>query len=111
MKWNWQKEEWPDFKYQEDKLSELEAKFLHEAGVAFGALKHLSEDEKNRLTVEIISSEAVKTSEIEGEILNRDSVQSSILKNLGLSSDSINAKPEEQGIAEMMVDLYKTYKD
>ena len=53
--------------------------------------------------------EALKTSEIEGEFLNRDSIQSSIRRNFGLETDNHKILPAEQGIAEMMVDLYRNY--
>jgi hypothetical protein len=43
-----------------------------------GTVKHLNGDEREQIIVEAISSEAVTTSEIEGEILDRASVQSSI---------------------------------
>jgi Fic family protein len=109
MTWNWQQKNWPVFNYKEDELSDLEAQFLHKAGIMIGTLKHFSDDEKSSLTVEIISDEAVKTSAIEGEFLDRDSVQSSILRNFGLNTSYRNIPPEEQGIAEMMVSLYKTY--
>jgi Fic family protein len=57
-----------------------------------------------------MSGEAVTTSAIEGEVLNRASVQSSILRQLGLASpDKRRVMPAEQGIAEMMVDLYRSY--
>ena len=57
-----------------------------------------------------MSGEAVTTSAIEGEILNRASVQSSILRQLGLASpDKRRVMPAEQGIAEMMVDLYRSF--
>jgi Fic family protein len=109
MTWNWQQKSWPDFSFREDDLSELEAQFLRQTGIMIGALKHFSDDDKNALTIEIITDEAVKTSAIEGEILDRDSVQSSIARNFGLSTLKRNIPPEEKGIAEMMVDLYKTY--
>ncbi|MCK5391717.1 MAG: Fic family protein [Deltaproteobacteria bacterium] len=109
MTWNWQQKNWPVFNYKEDELSDLEAQFLHKAGIMIGTLKHFSDDEKSSLTVEIISDEAVKTSAIEGEFLDRDSIQSSILRNFGLNTAYRNIPPEEQGIAEMMVSLYKTY--
>ncbi len=57
-----------------------------------------------------MSDEALKTSEIEGEILNRDSVQSSIRKHFGLQTDHRKIPPAEQGIAEIMVDLYRNYQ-
>lgn len=51
----------------------------------------------------------MKTSAIEGEMLDRQSVQSSLRRQLGLSPDSYPTKPREQGVAEMMVDVYSTY--
>jgi len=109
MKWNWQLKDWPDFCWDQHALKTQEARFLHQAGVLSGALKHMLDDDKAAFTVELISAEAIKTSEIEGEILNRDSVQSSIRRNFGLDTDNRRIPPAEQGIAEMMVDLYHTY--
>src|SRR5207244_2904910 len=56
-----------------------------------------------------MSTEAVTTSEIEGEVLDRASVQSSIRKQLGLAAESRRERPAEQGIAEMMVDLHRSF--
>lgn len=109
MTWNWQQEEWPAFTYDREALAQYETRFLHEAGVIRGAVKHLTEDNKIRLTVDLISDEAITTSEIEGEILNRDSVQSSMRRNFGLESDHRKIPPAEQGIAAMMIDLYRHY--
>jgi len=53
----------------------------------------------------------MKTSAIEGEILDRRSVQSSLRRHLGLEPDSYPNKPREQGVAEMMVDVYSTYAE
>ena len=57
-------------------MSAAEEQFLLGAGVAIGTVKHLGEDEHNQLLVEVMSGEAVTTSAIEGEVLNRASVQS-----------------------------------
>src|ERR1700687_3962806 len=51
----------------------------------------------------------MRTSEIEGEILDRASVQSSIQRQLGLASDNRRVAPREQGTAELLVDLYRTF--
>ncbi len=109
MKWNWQRKDWPNFKYKTKELKALEEKFLHRSGLLFGAYKHINDEEKDLLKVELISTEALKTSEIEGELLNRESIQSSIRQNLGLAADKRKVPLAEQGIAEMMVDLYKNY--
>ena len=56
-----------------------------------------------------MSTEAVATSEIEGEILDRASVESSLGKQLGLATDQRRVRPAERGIAEMMVDVYRSF--
>jgi Fic family protein len=56
-----------------------------------------------------MSTEAVTTSEIEGQALDRLSVQSSIRRQLGLAADNRRVRPAGQGIAEMMVDLYRSF--
>jgi Fic family protein len=85
--WNWQQDDWPHFRFDPKRLEPLEAAFLRESGVFAGTFRHVREDDVQRLTVEILSEEAIESSEIEGEILNRDSVQSSIRRNLGLADD------------------------
>lgn len=109
MKWNWQQKDWPNFTYNASVFSESENFMNYNAGMLFGAFKHLSDENKNFLKVEIIADEALKTSEIEGEYLNRDSLQSSILSQFGLNTDNRRIKPAEKGISELMVDLYNNY--
>lgn len=107
--WNWQSADWPNFTFDAAALNKLERDFLHQAGTLKGSIKHITEEDQAILTVELMSDEALKTSEIEGHFLNRDSLQSSIRKNLGLESQSRKSTPEEAGISEMMVDLYQHF--
>lgn len=109
MTWNWQQADWPHFTYDEAAIAPLEADFLRESGILIGTFRHLDADEKDLLTVDLMSTEALKTSEIEGEILNRDSLQSSIRRQFGQQTDGRKIPPAEQGIAEMMVNLYRTF--
>lgn len=109
MKWNWQQPDWPNFRYDPSQLKDFEVQFLKKEGMLLGAFQHLSGEDKNTLTIEIISTEALKTSEIEGEYLNRESVQSSVRRQFGLHTESRKILPAEQGIAEMMMDLYRSY--
>src|SRR5882724_12149315 len=103
MRWNWQKRDWPNFSWSGDRLRKAEEHFLVGSGMFAGAIKHLGAEDQEQLTIEAISAEALTTSEIEGEILDRASVQSSIRRQLGLAADKKRARPAEQGIAEMMV--------
>lgn len=111
MRWNWQQPGWPRFVYSSNALEPLEQQFLRRAGEFVGAYKHVGADDRETFKIELISDEAVKTSAIEGEILDRDSVQSSLRAQLGLGPDTRNLKPAERGISRMMLDLFATYAD
>jgi len=110
MKWNWQQADWPNFSYDPTKIEESEKRLLLAAGLLFGAFKHLGDEDKRQLTIELISNEALKTSAIEGEFLDRDSLQSSIRRQFGLVTDNRKVSAAEQGIAEVMVDLYRNFE-
>lgn len=107
MTWNWRHKDWPHFIYNADEFERFEIEFVHRAGIMHGSMKHISEDDKETLTINLISNEALKTSEIEGELLNRNSLQSSIRRHFGLKTDNRRVSPAEQGVSEMLVDLYK----
>ena len=109
MKWNWQLKKWPDFEFTPEVLLPYEKEFLQKAGMLYGSMKHISNESQDELKVMLLSDEALQTSRIEGEFLNRDSLQSSIRKHFGLQSDKKKVSPAEHGISEMMIDLYKNY--
>jgi Fic family protein len=111
MTWNWQGPDWPEFSWSKARLQKAEELFLVGSGVFAGAERHLESTDREQLTVEVMSAEAVTTSEIEGEILDRAIVQSSIRRQLGLDTDRRRLRPAEQGIAEMMVDLYRSFEE
>jgi Fic family protein len=111
MTWNWQQPEWPLFSWSARRLSRAEDRFLLGAGVTLGAVDHLDDTDREHVHLVAMGEEALTTSEIEGESLDRDSVQSSIRRQLGLSADGRRATPAEEGIAAMMVDLYRTWEE
>lgn len=108
MKWNWQLESWPNFTWDSDKLVVYEQSFTENAGIIIGSSQHISQEGKQNLFIDLMCTDALDSSEIEGEHLNRDSVQSSIKKELGLSAEAPRASLAERGIAKMMVNLYQT---
>lgn len=107
MRWNWQQPDWPEFTWTAKRLGRAEEQFLVSGGVILGSIEHLEEPNAQTLIVQTITDEAMTTSEIEGELLDRDSVQSSILSQLGLGADNRRVPPAEQGIAELMVALHR----
>ena len=108
IQWNWQQEDWPNFSYDTEQLTSFELDYIKGSGLSIGVMKHLSSRDQFEITIELLSTEALKSSEIEGEILDRESLQSSIRREFGLGGQKHQANPAETGIAEMMRDLYTT---
>ncbi len=111
MTWTWQQPDWAHFTWNGARFRKAEDRFLVAAGMFAGTFQHLAASDQEQITVEAMSIEALSTSEIEGEILDRASVQSSIRRELGLATDRRRTGPGERGVAEMMVDLYRTFSE
>jgi len=109
MRWNWQQPDWPDFAYDAKRLRSREDQFLKGAGILVGAMSHLDADDRQNLSIELLAQEAVDSSAIEGEILDRASVQSSVAKHLGIATDHRRANAAEAGAAELMANLFRSY--
>lgn len=107
--WNWQQPDWPRFKFDPEVLREQEQGFLISSGVLTGLMHHLHQNDRESVILATLGSEALTTSEIEGEYLNRESVQSSIRRRFGLSTDKKKASPVEEGISDLMVDVYRNF--
>ncbi|MBK9565405.1 MAG: Fic family protein [Saprospiraceae bacterium] len=110
MKWVWELESWPNYEFDLETLKRREEKYLINVGTQVGLLKHVDDSLKDDLKVNLLSEEAYSTSHIEGEILDRQSVISSIKRNLGLKVDHKKSSPAEAGVAELMVDIFKNFK-
>ena len=110
-KWNWQKHDWPNFTYDHEIIANLEDDFLKKSYIALGISKALSDEDKNMLIVDLTTNEAFKTSEIEGDYLDRASLQSSIKHQFGLSVDHHKPRLAEEGIAEIIYKNYQLFND
>ncbi len=63
---NWKQPDWPHFRYDASALAALEQRFLLSSGEVIGAVRHIGPDDRDRLRIELLSDEAIKTSAIEG---------------------------------------------
>lgn len=109
MPWNWTLADWPNFHFDPAALDALDRRFLLSSGEVLGAVRHMGQGDRTQLQIELLGEEALRTSAIEGEMLDRLSVQSSLRRHLGLTPDAYPEKAREQGIAAMMVDVYETW--
>lgn len=109
MQYNWELPDWPDFKFDLSEVAQGISDFLLEAGEVHGMLKSLPEEVNLAFLVESMLSEAIKTSEIEGEFLSREDVMSSIRNNLGLAVPAEPVRDQRsEGMGQLMVGVRKT---
>lgn len=110
-RWTWQQPDWPHFRYDPAPLQGAEARFLKGAGVVIGSIGHLDGDARQGLVVGLMAQDMAESSAIEGELLDRASLQSSIARQLGFAADARRASPAEAGAAELMADLYRRWAE
>lgn len=104
MTYNWQQPDWPNFRYDLTAVEDLLFSFAEKTGHIAGLLQGLPEDIQQETILNLMVSEAVKTSEIEGELVQRSDVMSSIRNNLGLNYAHEEVRDRKaQGVGELMV--------
>ncbi|MEN7974109.1 MAG: Fic family protein [Verrucomicrobiota bacterium] len=104
MKYNWQQSDWPCFRYDLETIDADLFTFSEKTGRLGGLLEALPEELQTESMVDMMVSEAIETSLIEGEYLRREDVMSSVRKNLGLAKDEKQVGDlRAKGIAELMV--------
>ena len=109
-RWNWQQADWTQFTYNPSLLEAHEQRFLQASWELTGVVKHFNQGTHDALLIELMSQEAEESFAIEGEFLNRDSLQSSIRKHMGLPHATTVQHPREHGVAEMMSQVYRDYE-
>jgi len=110
MSYNWQQPDWRNFSYSQKDLEDLLFDFAEKAGHLSGLAKAMSATFQEDALIEILVSEAIKTSEIENEYLSRADVTSSIRNNLGLSAPPEKIKDvRAKGIGKLMTEARRTY--
>jgi Fic family protein len=109
MKWNWQLPSWPKFRFDFDAISQLEKQFLLSVGESVAFLKSITSEDRKQFIIEILSQEGIESSKIEGEILDRESLQSSIKKHFGLKNSFKQRSLKEVGVANLLCDIYETF--
>lgn len=101
----WQNSNWPHFTYDLTQFQTLLQESRYQQGLLDGICKGLSEEHLLEMQSETLALDAVTTSEIEGEILSRDSVRSSIFKKLGISYDTQDRSSiQTDGLIDILLD-------
>lgn len=109
--YNWQHKLWPEFKYNHSILEDALMRFMIKSGELKGIISALPEDIGTETIIQIMVAEAIKTSEIEGEIYNRADVMSSMRKNLGLAVSNETKDKNTIGLSKLLIDVRKSFQE
>lgn len=111
MTYNWQENDWPEFRYDISGAGDALLAFAERTGQASGLLKGLTADAQAEAAIEMMVAEAIKTSAIEGELLSRKDVMSSIRKNLGMDGGAPGGDKRAEGAAALMIDVRNSFTE
>src|SRR5580700_10002560 len=107
----YERKEWPEFTCDQAKLAGLLAGARHGQGRLLGRMEALGFGLREEATLQTLTQDVIKTSEIEGEKLDLQQVRSSIARRLGLDIGSANVHSPRnvEGIVEIMIDATRNY--
>ena len=110
QKWIWEYEEYPNFKYDKDRLSLILRDIAYEQGKLKAFMLLMDQESTKYSLASTLENEIIASCQIEGEILNRQSVRSSIKQKLGLEShEYYNAIRKEDNYVEILIDANTHY--
>ncbi len=102
---------WPGFTWGGDSLGFALAEVRNRQGRLLGRMESLGFELRNEASLTVLTSDVVKTSAIEGEVLNPDEVRSSIARRLGLDNAGLpRAGRDVEGVVEMMLDATQHFE-
>lgn len=104
----WQQSDWPNFKWNNQRVAEVLDSVQERQARLLGMLSVLGFDLQNNTALESMTEDVLRSSEIEGELLNRDSVRSSIARHLGIDIQSSGHSDHyTEGIVQVAIDAIK----
>jgi Fic family protein len=103
--------DWPRFHWKQERLSERLADVRHRQGRLIGRMESLGFQFRTEAVLQTLTEDVLKSSEIEGEVLDRDQVRSSIARRLGIEIGGLTAADRDvEGVVEMMLDATQRYE-
>lgn len=101
----WSQDGWPDFRWDTEALLEPLSQLSQQYGILAGRMSVLGFNEKSRSLLTAMTDELLNSSEIEGVLLNPNSVRSSIARKLGIPDNGLPAEDHYvDGLVDVMLD-------
>ncbi len=106
----WQSESWPELTWDSARLIEPLSCCRLMQGRLLGRLASMNREMKLEACTEMLVEETVHTAHIEGEVLDRSSVRSSVVRHLGLDAAGLpRTEPHVDGLVEVLTDATENY--
>jgi Fic family protein len=103
---------WPKFEWDQGGLAGKLAAVRHRQGRLIGRMQALGFPLREEAVLQTLTEDVIKSSEIEGDILDKDQVRSSIARRLGMEAAALpSADRDVEGVVEMMLDATQNYKE
>src|SRR5687768_15878745 len=103
--------EWPRFQWDKEKLADLLATVRYRQGRLIGHMEALGFALREEAMLQTLTLEVIKSSEIEGELLDKEQVRSSLARRLGIDiAGSVPADRNVEGVVEMMLDATQNFQ-
>ncbi len=110
-KYIYQYKSWPNFTWNEKEVQIILGKLRYLQGKIFGQISALGFSIKEETMLSTLTLDVVKSSEIEGQILNYEQVRSSIARKLGIEyAGMVYPDRHVEGVVEMLLDATQNYK-
>jgi len=110
MTYIWESKKWPKLTWKKGPLLSLISQARKAQGILLARVKGLGFELDGQAQADVLTEEAVKTSSIEGERLNRDTVRSSVARHLGLPTAGLpSATRSVDGLVEVLLDATRNY--
>ena len=101
----WQSDAWPNWRYDLSAIANQLTTVSHAQGLLMGRLADVGMAVRDQAGIATLTDEVVKTSEIEGEVLNADSVRSSVARRLGVDIGAVAQVDRHiDGVVDMVLD-------
>ncbi|MCI5044778.1 MAG: Fic family protein [Aquisalinus sp.] len=105
-------EHWPDFRWDAERIAPRLAHVRHRQGRLIGRMEALGFPLRTEAVLATLTEDVLKSSEIEGEVLDREQVRSSIARRLGLDIGALTpADRDVEGVVEMMLDATQKFAE
>lgn len=101
---------WPEFKWDQNAIAAPLAKVSRRQGRLIGRMEGLGFNLRNEAALQALTEDVVKSSDIEGEVLDREQVRSSIARRLGMDiAGLVPSDRDVDGVVEMLLDATRSY--